>query len=310
MKTVQFRVCKASAHGLGFLLSPAPDIESSAGAPGWVVEAWSWILHTEAGLPADTPSWFSLPAMMRFTITTTHVLKVLQNRQRELPYRDRAKPFNFIVSPLIDRFTGHPIDVDRHKFTLVGQFSNNPSEWFDIDYVNVHDGKSYRLGRPGIRMSYEAEANSYGDFVKQYRWHPEFKSLGPDGQVCARETHGLLQRCPVTAVGVPRCIGKETDRRWEQGEDISMLDTFTLEYRPNETENLVTDPALQVKVRSVSIRTLARAAGVSEKTVKAARDGKRLRKHTIDKLTKALNSQPVIKKPDKPACDPPFTLDD
>lgn len=158
-------------------------------------------------------------------------------------------------------------------------------------------------------MSYEAEANSYGDFVKQYRWHPEFKSLGPGGQVCARETHGLLRRSPVTADGV-RYIGKETDRRWEQGEDISMLDTFTLEYRPNETENLVTDPALQIKARTVSIRTLARAAGMSERTVKAAREGKRLRKHTIDKLTKALNSQPVIKKSDKPACDPPFTLDD
>jgi len=74
--------------------------------------------------------------------------------------------------------------------------------------------------------------------------------------------------------------------------------------------NLVTDPALQIKARSVSIRTLAKAAGVSERTVKAAREGKRLRKHTIDKLTKALNSQSLTKKPDKPACDPPFTLDD
>jgi hypothetical protein len=87
-----------------------------------------------------------------------------------------------------------------------------------------------------------------------------------------------------------RYIGKETDRRWEQGEEISILDTFTLEYRPDETANLKTDPDLQRKVREHSIRALAEAAGVSTRTVKAARERKRLRKSTIDKLEKALLS--------------------
>jgi hypothetical protein len=43
-----------------------------------------------------------------------------------------------------------------------------------------------------------------------------------------------------------RHIGKETDRRWEQGEDISILDPFTLEYCPNEAEHLSIDPDLEI----------------------------------------------------------------
>jgi hypothetical protein len=41
--------------------------------------------------------------MMRFTITTPEVLKVLQARQRKLSYRQRTKPFNFIMTPIRDR---------------------------------------------------------------------------------------------------------------------------------------------------------------------------------------------------------------
>jgi hypothetical protein len=307
---VRFEVCKVSAHGLGFLYPPHPEFDSSADAPAWVVEAWDWILRKEAGLPCESPPWFQLPAMMRFTITTPQVLKVLQARQRDVPYSERTKPFGFIQSPLIDRLTGgHPVGVDRHRFTLIGPFSSDPSSWFDLTYFNVHDGKPYRLAKPGKRISYEAEATSFGDIVDQYRWHPESKSLAPDGSQGTRNTHGLLRRKPVTADGV-RYIGKETDRRWEQGEEISMLDTFTLEYRPNETENLTTDPELQRKLHGPSIRAVAKRAGVSTRTVKAAREGKRLRKSTIDKLETALRCEFPITEPRSFTSDPPFRLDD
>jgi hypothetical protein len=48
-------------------------------------------------------------------------------------------------------------------------------------------------------------------------------------------------------------------------------------------------PDLQCDARRVSIRALAKAAGVSDKTVKTARRGQRLRKSTVDKLGTALN---------------------
>jgi hypothetical protein len=248
--------------------------------------------------------------MMRFTITTPQVLKVLQARQRGLPYSERAKPFCFMVSPLIDRLTGgHPVGIDPHRFTLIGPFSSDSSAWFDLTYFNVHDGKLYRLARPEKRISYEAVPITLGDVVERHRWHRESKSLAPDGTSCMHESHGLLRRCPVTADGI-RYIGKETDRRWEQGEEISMLDTFILEYRPNETANMTTDPELQRKMREHSIRAFAKAAGVSTRTIRAAREGKRLRKSTIDKLETALRSPFPIPEPRASVLDTSFSLDD
>jgi hypothetical protein len=66
------------------------------------------------------------------------------------------------------------------------------------------------------------------------------------------------------------------------------LDAHTLEYHPKETARLTTDPVLQREVRRMSIRALAKVAGVSDRTVKAARRGQRLRKSTIQKLKDGL----------------------
>lgn len=107
-----------------------------------------------------------------------------------------------------------------------------------------------------------------------------------------------------------RYIGKETDRRWEQGEEISMLDTFTLEYRPNETELLRTYPELQRKACEYSIRALATAAGVSTRTAKAVQDGKRMRPATRERLEKAFQSQLPKTRPRAHSSVPTFSLDD
>ena len=246
---------KASAHGLGFLYPPKAGFDDFSGAPTWIVEAWDWILRQQLGLPANSPSWFSLPAMMRFTITTPAVLKVLQARQRNLLYRQRTKPFNFVLSPIIDLLTGgNPVGTDAKFFTLVTPFSSKPQDWYTLVYQNVHDGKTYGLAPAAKRLSYQAQPKTLADVVSQYRWHPEFKSLAPDDTNCGSDTEGLLKRTPVRADRF-RYIGKETNRRWEQGEDISMLDTSVLEYRPRETAKLVTDLDLQTEARRMSITT-------------------------------------------------------
>jgi hypothetical protein len=45
----------------------------------------------------------------------------------------------------------------------------------------------------------------------------------------ARQTRALLQRAHVTA-GELRYVGKETDRKWEEGDDFSVLEFKTTEY--------------------------------------------------------------------------------
>lgn len=233
-------VVKASAHGLGFLCPPKRG-NADADTPIWVVEAWEWILRDAFRLPNSEPSWFALPAMMRFTITTPEVLRVLQSRQKDLPYRDRAKPSNFILSPVIDPLGGHPAGVDPHAFTLIAPFTSDPSRWHGLTYTNLYDGASYQLGKPGSRLPFQAEARTYGDIVREYRKHSEAKSLAPDGTACVSRTAGLLRRTPVTASG-SNFIGKETNRRWEREDDISLLETNVIEYRPMKRKSSLATP--------------------------------------------------------------------
>jgi hypothetical protein len=60
---------------------------------------------------------------------------------------------------------------------------------------------------------------------------PEAKSLGPDGEPCRADTRGLLQRAHIVANWPPIYIGNESDRHWEEGEDLSLLDFKAIEYK-------------------------------------------------------------------------------
>ncbi len=283
-------IVSAKAHGLGFLLAPDGGGRSPDGTPDWVVDSWKWILRGVLGMKNLDPEWFDRAAMMRLKITTPEVLKALQARQSGMPYRDRVKPFNFILSPIIDDIVGRPIGVKKSDpFTLIAPFMTDPARWYRQQYLNIHDGKSYRVSPPNRQRPSEARAKSCGDFVSEYRWHPEAKSLGPDGQICTEMTNGLLKRTPVSATAKDFCyIGKEADRRWEQGEDISILQPEVVQYRPDETARLVADPLLPGELRRTSIRRLAKESGVSPNTIKRARRGERIQKAIAAKLVEAL----------------------
>jgi hypothetical protein len=281
---------KASGHGLGFLYHPRTKNDPAGDVPPWVLEGWEWILREDQDIPQKEPRWFKHPAMMRIAITTPEVLKSLQAHQVDLPYRDGAKPFNFVLMPIIDETDGYPAGVDANKFTLIAPFTSDVARWYRMRYLNIHDGNWYSLAPADRkRRPYEAGAKTRGDYVRQYRWHPESKNLAPDGGRCNGRTRGLLRRTPVIAAWPPNFIGKETDRRWEQGEDISIMESEVTKYRPNETARLVSDPALQKQLLKHSIRTVAKQAGISETTVKAARRGGPLRKSTVEKLWAALS---------------------
>jgi hypothetical protein len=67
--------------------------------------------------------------------------------------------------------------------------------------------------------------------LDSYQNHPEAKSLGPDGKLCEFDTRGLLQRAHIVANWPPIYIGKESDKHWEEGEDLSLLDFKAVEYK-------------------------------------------------------------------------------
>lgn len=271
------KVEKASEHGLGYLYPPKAGFNESADAPEWIVELWEYILHDAESLAPKIPSWFDDPAMMRLTVTTPQVLKPLLRLQRRVPFRDRTKPYNFVLVPILNRFLlaarGKPI-------TLITPFTTDLRKLRQQKWVNIHDGKVY--------SELPVPAATFRDIVEEFRIHRENKSRAPDGNPCDFRTRGLLQRTHIEAVGVI-AHGKETDRQWQQGEDISLLFPELPVYRRNETARKAQDPALAKKVRQMSIRALARKTGFSTRTIRAARSEKRLRKSTILKLEKALS---------------------
>jgi hypothetical protein len=62
-------IVDAKAHGLGYLYPPKDPTESDSDSD-WLEEAWHRILEGEVAMPRPVPSWLSVPAMMRMTVST------------------------------------------------------------------------------------------------------------------------------------------------------------------------------------------------------------------------------------------------
>jgi hypothetical protein len=95
-----------------------------------------------------------------------------------------------------------------------------------------------------------------------YREHPEAKSLGPDGTPCKPDTQGLLKLTQVVA-GEFRYIGKETDRKWEEGDEISILEFKTTEY--GRSRKVIATEEIKKKILEIGINKCARESGFDRK---------------------------------------------
>jgi len=52
-----------------------------------------------------------------------------------------------------------------------------------------------------------------------------------EGKPCEFDTPGLLLRAHIVAKCPPIHIGKESDKHWKEGEDLSLLEFKTIEYK-------------------------------------------------------------------------------
>jgi hypothetical protein len=210
------------AHGIGFLYSPQNSPKNwGKDVPRWIYQLWDYIVRSALKLPKKPPSWLDVPQMMRLTITTCNVLEMLGDWRI-------ARPYNFLLLPMIDPVFG----VAFHRYSseqvlLVCAFSSKQEQWFDLECVNVHNGKKYKMlncKKANGDIPYNVVFPSqFAHLLIQYQRHPEAKSLAPDGMQCCAETRGLLKRAYVIA-GEIRYVGKETDRKWEEGDEISVLE--------------------------------------------------------------------------------------
>lgn len=67
-------------------------------------------------------------------------------------------------------------------------------------------------------------------------------------------------------------VGKETDRRWEQGEDPSMIDSDVYSYE-ELTKMVVVDVAERKRLAAIGIRPLKRESKLSQTPISNAVHG-------------------------------------
>jgi hypothetical protein len=266
------KVVEPKAHGLGYLAAPKEEKEGEEG--NWIAEAWDWLLRCELGLECNVPTWLDVPAMMPIVISTPNILQRLEPR-----------PFSFLLIPQVDSLGGLPANVDSSHFTLVTSYTSRRSDWLNSECVNIFDGEIYHLSLKQTNKLDKVIPRTYGHVLFLYTKHPEAKSLAPDGTPCTCETRGLLQRSSVIAAS-RRYVGKETDRRWEQGEDLSLVEFKAVEYQGSK--QVVASEEIKEQILKTGIRKLERETRVSHHTLEKVLKNESVRRRTIAKIMEHL----------------------
>jgi hypothetical protein len=145
---------------------------------------------------------------MRVRVTTPNVMKTRRKRDP-----GAAKPYNFAMSPIL---TKSPANC-----TLVAPSSKNPETWLKQEYIEINTGDSKLSAEyNGTKLM----PQTLSLVVWRHYLHPEEKSLAPDGRRCGPYTRGLLIRRPIEGITPFVFIGKEIERKAQEGEDISILE--------------------------------------------------------------------------------------
>lgn len=211
---------KFSEHGLGNYLPP-DDPETGKPVPDWIEQGWLHILGQE-GITLSLPSlsWgrrlvrtrvrISTPEMMEW-FTRLNALNPSKEKSAQKPYPQTVKPFNMLEHVIVQSVIGFQAGT-QVPVCLVSPSDSKAPE--DRTWINIHqfNGRPCRvISSP--RQSYDPQSLpglTYSDLIEQYRYQPETKFLGPDGEVCGTKTRGVLNRRQIEIIDVVH-IGKETN---------------------------------------------------------------------------------------------------
>jgi hypothetical protein len=272
-------IVEPKAHGLGYFYPPKDSPEGwKHETPQWIFEAWDWIMRGVLDLRRSKPPWFDLPVMMKLTLSTPH------HALRHVAKGPLIRPYNSMMIPQISRF-GYPEGVDPNKFTLITPFSSDRDQWMRSKCINIHDPQSRIFELTEEYDGRRAAAKTFFMLLESYQNHPEAKSLAPNGKPCEFDTRGLLQRAHIVANSPPIYIGKESDKHWEEGEDLSLLDFKAIEYR-RRGYAIATDEQL-ARIAKVPKRELMRR-GINQHTPEKICRGKPVRALKLAKCLEVL----------------------
>ena len=161
----------------------------------------------------------------------------------------------------------YPANINPEHFRLVAPFESDQENWGRLKCINIGapgDRRTYGLTTSFASPEYgkKAVVETFENQFTRYMQHAEAKSLGSGGEPCKADTRGLLGRSHIIE-GKHRRIGKESDRRWEEGDDLESLMYVPVEYeQPGEqTKNndLVRASERLIRlIKEIGIRELIR----------------------------------------------------
>ena len=285
-KLVDIRIVNPKAHGIGFLYPPEDNPKNwKNDAPLWVFEMWDYIVRGFLGLPRKLPAWASRQQMMRFSVSTWNVLKMLG-------MWESARPNNFMFMVMTSETFSFDFDFDNKpskKPMVIVPFSSKQDEWNKLVGIDIHNKN--RRGHTGvIRWAICIDPFTYGHMMEEYTRHPEAKSLGSDGKPCTAETRGLLQRAHITA-GQVRYIDKETSSMWAHNDDLSVItDNDEVGFRVVEygkSRKIALLDSLKCEIQRTKLQRELRRRGIGQHTIEKALHA-HIRVNTYKKIVAAI----------------------
>jgi hypothetical protein len=277
---------KALAHGLGHLYPPLEGDAIPKGIPkpavpletmdikAWQYCFWYRILLAALGGGArpkidDLPG-FDRPATTRYSASTPSILDWCKGYNRELDYRDRIKPFNFMLRFYAGLVLPPQLVGDGATRSKARPLQLRPIAPFDRNILDAATHCRDRSTGQPIDPSY---LSSYAEELAPYHIHPDSKFLNG-----GYDDVGFTSRRHVIADYVHK-IGKEADNLEGQLEHGLDPEAVT-DYGIGLDGERITLARLQAGLGIAKLQRLSVASGVSRQHLIAIRDGKKTPKRT------------------------------
>ena len=212
----------------------------------------------------DAP-WLDLPALTQGRVGNIEQLRWWKTANAGKPYGVQIKPFNFFL-------VGHAPKpwrpVHLSDAAPIAPFERDPTKWLSLAWMDRRTGRALKVGT-GPNLPPDTRLKTYRDEIEEDIHHPEPNSLGLDGEVCHRQTKGLLARRPVQ-IASPELIGKGANRLEEV--EAGLVHRFEDVQTSYGSALGPLSDAEREALKGIPLRELAQELEVSERYVRMIRN--------------------------------------
>ena len=181
--------------------------------------------------------------------------------------------------------------IDPKHFQLISPYESDPRKWSRLPWIDRQSGKRFAVTTRPSTQPDVVHVKSYADVLAEYEAHPEDQKRLPDS-AHPRQARGLLPRRHVRMVpDKVSYIGKESNRLEEVVRELEhCLEDVQEVYKKQKGNSL--GPLVFEALKKIPSRELARIAGVSERAIRAIRNGhSKPKPGVLNSLKKALKSK-------------------